>query len=155
MKRTIALLVVVMAAVAGGFAQNQKDAAGQHSADAERQTLIDVDNKWIDALVKSDFTTLDSILADTYVDTDEHSHRGNKQDVMSFLKSGDAKFDSIKLSDVQVHIYGEAAVAIGTAVQAGNFLGGPLAANIIFTDTFVRQNGRWRAVASHRSVAAP
>jgi len=96
---------------------------------------------------------LDSILADSYVDTDEHSHRGGKQDVFSFLKSGDLKLDSIKLSDMQVHIYGDAAVVIGNSEQAGSFLGGPIAAKIIFTDTFVKQNGKWRAVASHRSVA--
>jgi hypothetical protein len=55
---------------------------------------------------------------------------------------------------MHVHLYGDAAVVIGSAVQAGNFLGSPLATNLIFTDTFVKQNGKWRAVASHRSVAA-
>jgi ketosteroid isomerase-like protein len=73
--------------------------------------------------------------------------------VFSFLKSGDLKLDSIKLSDMQVHIYGDAAVVVGSSTQAGTFLGTPLASNIIFTDTFIKQNGKWKAVASHRSVA--
>lgn len=152
MKRTIALLLLVMGVVVVAVGQAQKDRAGQ-AGDASTQALIDVENKWVDALVKSDFTALDSIFADTYVDTDEHSHRGGKQDVLSFLKSGDLKLESIKLSDMQVHVYGDAAVVIGSSAQAGSFLGGPLATNIIFTDTFVKQNGKWRAVASHRSVA--
>ena len=150
MKRTIAVLVLAVAVVA--VSRAQKDRAGQAS-DAAIQALINVENSWVDALVKSDLTVLDSIFADTYVDTDEHSHRGSKQDVFSFLKSGDLKLDSIKLSDMQVHIYGDAAVVIGSSEQAGSFLGGPLAARIIFTDTFIKQNGKWRAVASHRSVA--
>ena len=150
MKRTIAVFVLVVTLVA--VSQAQKDRTGQAS-DAATQALISVENNWVDALVKSDMTALDSILADTYVDTDEHSHRGGKQDVFSFLKSGDLKLDSIKLSDMQVHIYGDAAVVIGNSEQAGSFLGGPIAAKIIFTDTFVKQDRKWRVVASHRSVA--
>jgi len=141
-------LAVAVVAVA----QAQKDRAVQTS-EAATQALITVENNWVDALVKSDMTALDSIFADTYVDTDEHSHRGSKQDMFSFLKSGDLKLDSIKLSDMQVQIYGDAAVVVGSSTQAGSFLGGPVAEKIIFTDTFVKQNGKWRAVASHRSVA--
>jgi hypothetical protein len=149
-KRTIAFLVLAVAVVA--VSRAQKDRAGQAS-DAATQALINVENNWVSALVKSDMAALDSILADTYVDTDEHSRRGDKQDVLSFLKSGDLKLESIKLSDMQVHIYGDAAVVIGNSEQAGSFLGGPVATKIIFTDTFIKQNGKWRAVASHRSVA--
>jgi hypothetical protein len=87
------------------------------------------------------------------VDTDEHSRRGNKEDVLSILKSGDLKLTSIKLSGMKVNVYGDAAVVIGSAMQEGSFLGGPIATKIIFTDTFAKQNGKWRAVASHRSVA--
>jgi hypothetical protein len=68
------------------------------------------------------------------------------------LKSGDLKIESIKLSDMKVHVYGDAAVVIGRAAQVGNFKGHPLTATIIFTDTFIQQNGKWRAVASHRSA---
>ena len=148
MKLIIAFVLVAAVAIT----QAQQGAPGQ-SSDAATQALINLENNWVDALVKSDLTALDAIFADTYIDTDEHSHRGGKKDVFSFLQSGDLKLQSIKLSDVQVHIYGDAAVAVGSAEQTGTFLGGPIAAKIIFTDTFVKQNGKWRAVASHRSVA--
>ena len=137
----------------GAFAGAQEKQARQGS-DAAARALIDVETKWVEALVKSDVATLDSIFADTYVDTDEHSRRTNKEGVFSVLKSGDLTLESIRLSDMQVHLYGDAAVVIGSSEQAGSFLGGPLATKIIFTDTFVKQNGKWRAVASHRSVAA-
>jgi len=151
--RTGTLLLLAVAAVAGAVGQEQKGGARQPN-DTEAQTLIDVENGWVQALVKADVTTLEALLADTYVDTDEHSHRGNRDDVLSFVKSGDVKFDSIKLSDIQVHVYGDAAVVTGKAVQKGTFLGGPVAEKILFTDMFIKQNGRWRAVASHRSVGS-
>jgi len=80
--------------------------------DATTQLFTGLENKWVAALMKSD-ATLDSILSDTYVDTDEHGQRTDKQGVLSVLKSGDLKFESIKLSDMQVHNYGDAAVVIG------------------------------------------
>lgn len=147
MKHTITPLLLALAVVT--FAQAQKNAQAQGTDTA--QTLKALEEKWVAALTKSDTATLDSILSDSYVDTDEHGQRTDKQGVLSVLKSGDLKFESIKLSDVQVHRYGDAAVVTGAAVQAGNFKGQPLMPKIVFTDTFVRQNGKWRAVASHRS----
>lgn len=71
--------------------------------DATAELLKGLENKWVAALMKSD-ATLDSILSDTYVDTDEHGQRTDKQGVLSVLKSGDLKFESIKLSDMQVTV---------------------------------------------------
>jgi ketosteroid isomerase-like protein len=149
MKHTLPLLLLAMAVLAP--AQTQKNGPVQ-GPDATTQALIDLENKWVGALVKSDTATLDSIFADTYVDTDEYSHRSDKQAVLAVLKSGELKLASIKLSDMHVHLYGDAAVVTGSSSQAGNFTGQPLAATIVFTDTFIRQHGKWRAVASHRSA---
>jgi hypothetical protein len=148
MKHTIRVLVLAMAVVAQAKAQENRPVQG---IEGTTQALIDLENKWVGALVKSDAATLNSIFADTYVDTDEHGHRTDKQGVLSVLKSGELKLESIKLSDMRVYVYGDAAVVTGSSSQAGNFKGQSLAATIIFTDTFVRQNGKWRAVASHRS----
>jgi ketosteroid isomerase-like protein len=153
MKSKIAfpLLVLVLAFLTQ--AQTPKSQPAQGTGDImQAQALFALENKWVDALVKSDTATLVSIFADTYVDTDEQSHRSDKPAVLSVLKSGDLKISSIQLSDMHVSLYGDAAVVIGTSAQVGNFRGQPLAAKIIFTDTFVKQNGRWRAVASHRSA---
>jgi ketosteroid isomerase-like protein len=148
MKHTIRVLVLAMAVVTQAKTQENGLVQGNQGI---TQALIDLENQWVGALVKSDAATLDSIFADTYVDTDEHSHRTDKQGVLSVLKSGELKLDSIKLSDMQVYVYGDAAVVTGSSSQDGNFKGQSLASKIIFTDTFVRQNGKWRAVASHRS----
>ena len=149
MERTISFLLLAMAVCTP--AQTKKNGSVQTS-DATRRALIDLENSWVAALMKSDAMTLDSIFADTYVDTDEQSHRSDKQGVLSVLKSGELKMVSIKFSDMQVYVYGDAAVVTGSTAQVESFKGQPLTAMIIFTDTFVRQNMRWRAVASHRST---
>jgi hypothetical protein len=52
---------------------------------------------------------LDAIFVDTYVDTDEGGHRSDKQQILAVLKSGDLKLRSIKLSNMKVYVYGDAA----------------------------------------------
>lgn len=146
----VAVLLAVAVAVSAQTARKE----GAPGAEATGQALKDIENKWVEALAKADTTTLDSILADTYVDTDEQSHRSDKNGVLSVLKSGDLKIGSIKLSDMKVEVYGDAAVVTGSAVQKGSFKGQPLPANVIFTDTLIKRSGKWRAVASHRSTAS-
>jgi uncharacterized protein DUF4440 len=150
MKRTIVMLLLAMGVLTP--AQTQKKQPVQGTA-AVAEALIAIENQWVEALVKSDTASLDSIFADTFVDTDEHSHRSDKQGVLSVLKSGELKMESIKLSDMRVHVYGDAAVVTGSAAQVGNFKGQALAPKIIFTDTLIKRNGKWIAVASHRSAA--
>ena|SRR5215469_3963365 len=95
---------------------------------------------------------LDSILSDSDVETDEHGQRTHKQGVLSVLESGDLKFESIKLAEMQVRHYVMPQSVTGAASQAGNFKGQPGTAAIVFTDTFIRQNGKWSAVASQSST---
>jgi len=150
MKHAIAVLLLSVALVS--LAHAQKNGATPGTVTSE-QTLLKLENKWVDALVKADTAVLDSLLADTYVDTDEGGHRSDKQAVLSILKSGDLKMNSIKLSDMKAYIYGDAAVVTGNAAQSGSFKGQPLAASILFTDTFIRKGGSWKPVASHRTAA--
>ena len=116
-------------------------------------TLIGLEYRWADALQKGDSATLESILDDTYVDTDEMGHRIDKQELLTAVRAGDLKMNSLKLSGVQVYESGTTAVVTGRAVQDGSYKGQPLTESVVFTDTFVLQHGVWRAVGSHRNVS--
>jgi hypothetical protein len=96
---TTALLLALTALLPAQVREN----AQAQGTDATAQTLTSLEEKWVTGLVKSDTTTLNSILSDTYVDTDEHGQRNDKQGLLSVLKSGDLKLESIKLSNMQVY----------------------------------------------------
>ena len=125
--------------------------ATQHPSDAA--TLIDLEYRWANALQKGDTSTLDSILDDTYVDTDEMGRRTDKRGLFAAFRSGDLKINSIKLSGVQVYESGTTAVVTGRATQDGTSAGQPLADSVVFTDTFVMRQGSWKAIGSHRSMS--
>jgi hypothetical protein len=101
---TVLLLVFAFAAVAS--AQTEKKTAQQ--GNPTTQTFIDLENKWNDALMKADTVALDAILADGYVATDEQGHKRDKSEQLARLKSGARKFQSMKASEVRVHLYGNA-----------------------------------------------
>jgi hypothetical protein len=114
--------------------------------------LVGVEHRWVDAMQKGDTATLDSILDDSYVDTDEMGQHSNKQDVLAAMRSGDLKINSITISSMQVYDHGTSAIVTGRAIQDGTFKGQPLSDAVSFSDTFVKRNGTWKAVASHRST---
>jgi hypothetical protein len=127
------------------------DRAKKVSGDAV-QPILEVQQQWVEALVKADTAMLDAILVDSYVDTDEGGSRLDKAGVLAALKSGDLKLASITLLETHVHRYGDSAVLTGASEQTGAFRGLPIAPKILFTATLVLQNGKWRAVAAHRTA---
>jgi ketosteroid isomerase-like protein len=117
-----------------------------------RRTLINLENRWAAALSEGDAKALNSILSQEFVDTDEDGNQTTRRGVLAALKSGSMKMSSMRFSEVQVHAYGDTAVVTGLVTQSGAYRGQTVVPRIAFTDTFVRQNGQWRAVASHRSA---
>jgi Domain of unknown function (DUF4440) len=111
------------------------------------QPMLDLQHRWVVALVEADTRALDTILVDSYVDTDESGSRFDKAGVLAALKSGDLNLASITLLETHVHRYGDSAVLTGASAQ-----GQPIAPKILFTATLVLRNGKWRAVAAHRTA---
>ena len=80
MKSTIAISLLALLPPA----QTPKGQPAQGTgAITQAQALFALENKWVAALMKSETATLGSIFADSYVDTDEQSHRSDKPAVLS------------------------------------------------------------------------
>jgi ketosteroid isomerase-like protein len=120
--------------------------------DIAAQPILDLQHRWVEALMKADTAALDTILVHTYVDTDESGSRTDKAGILAALKTGDLKLASITLLETHVHRYGDSAVLTGASAQTGTFQGQPIAPKIHFTATLVLQNGEWRAAAAHRTA---
>jgi hypothetical protein len=116
--------------------------------------MLDLENRWVTALVRADTAELGTILADSYIDSDEGGWRTDKAGVISVLKSGALKITAIKMSDSHVYRYGNAAIVVAAAQQTGTFKGHALTPKLLFTDTLIIRQGRWLAVASQRTPAA-
>jgi Domain of unknown function (DUF4440) len=53
---------------------------------------------------------------------------------------------------VNARVFEDAAVVTGRTHGVGEFEGTAYDVTIRFTDTFIRRDGRWQAIASHASI---
>ena len=63
------------------------------------------------------------------------------------MKAGSFLIESLELSDMKVHVYGDAAVATGLSIVNKHSKSGYVRFGSRFTDTYVRRNGCWQCVA--------
>ena len=61
----------------------------------------------------------------------------------------------MELSEIKVHVYGNAAVAVGTNTLRGTYKGQDISGKYRFTDTWVNRNGKWQVVASEYTKVQP
>ena len=63
------------------------------------------------------------------------------------------KMNSEEIRDVKVRVYDNTAIATYTDTYDAMIRGERRSKTVLSTDTFVLQNGTWKEVASHSSVA--
>ncbi|MCU1335900.1 MAG: hypothetical protein JWO19_1481 [Bryobacterales bacterium] len=130
---------------AGAFAQ-QKSGGGDEAA------LKAIEEKWDAANMKGDTATLAAILVDTFISTSSEGKTRTKPEVLAQMKSGEIKYETSKVDDMKVYVYGDAAVVNGRWKAKFVEKGKPVDTTERFTDTYVRQNGQWKCVASQGST---
>ena len=92
--------------------------------------------------------------AEDYTRVGPDGKRVSKSEWVSTIKSGDVKFESIETSDVNVRVYGNAAVATYAADVKGTNKGQDVSGHIQITRVFVKQGGKWQEEAFHSTRAS-
>lgn len=136
-----------------GFLMVWGVAVAQHkSTAADEAALKALEEKWDSASLKGDAAALGTIFSDSFISTNAEGKVRTKAEMLAQIKSGDVKYQMSKVDDMKVLVYGDAAVVNGR--WKGKFVekGKNIDTTERFTDTFVRQNGQWRCVASHGST---
>jgi ketosteroid isomerase-like protein len=74
-----------------------------------------------------------------------------RADDIAEAKKNDPKYEIFENYDMKVRVHGDAAVVTGKTHTKGISGGKPFDSVFQFTDTFVKDGGRWRLLASHAS----
>jgi uncharacterized protein (TIGR02246 family) len=117
------------------------------SAAAEAE-LNDLETRWLKATVDGDANFLDRLYADNYTFVDPMGQLMTREQDINDVRSGKLKFTSAEPSNVQTRVFGDAAVVTGIVTINGTYGGEDISGRYRWTDTFVRQNGQWKAAAS-------
>jgi ketosteroid isomerase-like protein len=111
------------------------------------QQLRRLEDGWTTALVKRDSAYFRRNLHPDYVYSDE---RGvfNREQVIAEQTAGTDSVTSAENQDMRVHVHGSAAAVTGILIVRGRGTHGAFEHRYRYTDSFVREGGRWLMFAS-------
>ena len=117
----------------------------------DEQTLIDLQNEWMEAWKRQDRDRLGELLAPEFTLTSARSDQLVDRD--GWLRLLDqVRNESFEYSDFLVHVFGDAAVVKSRLDQVASVGGEPWNATFMLTDVWIRRDGRWQVVARHSST---
>ena len=134
-------------------------ALGQTNSSAPDPAAIATITQMENAAVKADMAGDSSFVEKNYAENfTSGSSWGNwetKQSILADMKdTKNNKTNSEAISELSVRVYGDTAIATYKSTYDSLYHGDRRARTILSTDTFVRQHGSWRLVASHSSELA-
>lgn len=142
----VSMLVVTLACVA-----TLKKAA---AADDAVAAVTKLENDAVKADLANDKSFNEKNLASDWTGGDSSGKFFTKAEVLKmFDDTKNNKVNSEKISDLKVRSYGDAAVATYRDTYDAMVEGEHRVRTVISTDTFVKQGGAWKQVASHASTA--
>ncbi len=146
-----ALLICTCAGLV--FAQTQAPSgAAPAQGPSVSQVIQQLEHDWADAIKGADTDKLGAILADDWAGISASGKQETKQGLLAGLKSSKTTVRSIEFGPMNVKVLGNVAVAQGSDTVKSTTNGKDSSAIYVWTDVFVKRDGKWVAV---RSQTAP
>jgi ketosteroid isomerase-like protein len=118
----------------------------------ESAAVLQAEHDGCVAYLRGDTGEIASFLTDDYTLTDSKGEISTAADDIADARSGRVHYDVFENYDMTVRLYaGHTAIVTGKTKIKGNAHGKPIDIIVQFTDTFVKQSGRWRLAAGHVS----
>lgn len=118
------------------------------------QTIENLEEKLRQAMLTSDVSVLDELIADDLVWTMHTGLVVNKQFDLDAHRSGIFRFTKLEIHDRQLHPYGDCVVVTLKADLAGIYDGQAFSETYRFTRVWLKRHDRWQIVAGHVSQVA-
>jgi peptidylprolyl isomerase len=154
-KRIFAVLLLMIVVASLGFAQTKSKRANRTAqprrpAVSAEQTLADVEHQCREAFKNRDQNALDQLLADDFIFTDDNGRVFNKADYIKAVTEF-IKVESYKFDDQETRVSGSVGVVAGRWTGKLTINGKAMSGAFRSTDTFVKRQGRWQALASQHT----
>jgi hypothetical protein len=143
LKRKIAISFACLLACACAREQDHRE--------AERY-IIESEQGWAESVATGDSSVVERILADDFVGVDPQGRAYDKTKMVSETRDAPKYFVSNHANEIKVRFYGNTAVAHGDETWVRRS-GDPLRGRFVWTDTWVKRNGKWQIVAAEDLIA--
>ena len=113
----------------------------------DEQALIKIQHEWAEARIKGDSSCTRRIEADDCTIVWPDGRIVNKRADLESMT--DIQFSEFKIQNLQVRLYGDTGIVVGEGmIKARKAKQDLLGGKFVWTDTFVKQGGQWKVVAS-------
>jgi ketosteroid isomerase-like protein len=151
MKKSMLMMFLVVTALIATLIANAEMKESNEKAVA---AVTQLENDQSKATNANDISWVQKNYADDWTGGFSGGTWMTKDSVLNDAKdSANNKMNSDQISDLKVRAYGNTAIATYTDSYDGMIRGEHRVKTVLSTDTWVRQNGQWKMVASHSCVA--
>jgi len=117
--------------------------------------ILELGRGWARAELRGDVETLSKLLDADFLCVGPVGFVITKEQYLAARRSGDLKQQAFAWDDVQVRIYGDAAVAIGSQVQQTTMQGRDASGRFRVTQVLARKGHGWVIASLHLSPITP
>jgi ketosteroid isomerase-like protein len=126
--------------------------SAQNAAKDEGGRVLGLENAWNHAIEAKDTKALDMLLASTFVAVEIDGSISSKSEFLASIKDPEYKPSQAVNEQVNVQVYGDAAIVVGIFRIKGVEKGRPYVHRERFTDTWIKHDQTWQCVASHATL---
>ena len=124
-----------------------------HAKATDDETQItQLERAWNQAEMARDAGAMASLVDDTLTYVDYDGSIMNKTEYLRSVANPASNPDHLYDEGMKVHVYSYAGVASGIYRETGASKGKPYTRRARFTDTWIKQNGQWKCVASQSTL---
>jgi hypothetical protein len=120
-------------------------------ATTARAELLALEERWNNAHIYGDTTTLFSLWAEDIIVIVPEMRPFTRDDLKAFWRSGRSNITRHETSDLTVRGYDNSAVVEGRLTREQSFSGQVATNQWRFTKIYVKRDGKWRVVSYHAS----
>lgn len=149
MKQSLVMIALALVVSCAAFAQTSNEKPGKDEKD--KQELLRLDREWGEVVLRGDVATFDRIASEDHISTHSNGRIVTKAEEKAYLAKvspSHPKIASIKTVDVDVRVYGDAAVIIGRIIEQIRDGG---ERQYRYTTTWVKRQNRWQVVAEQHT----
>jgi ketosteroid isomerase-like protein len=119
------------------------------------RALIETDQRQQHAYVARDWRALEEIFTDDYVLVLWNGVQRTKAQILAEAAKPESVWEINETSGWQVRVHGDLGIVVAELHQKGTSGGQAFDSVVKFSDTYVREDGRWRNVHAHASKSVP
>jgi ketosteroid isomerase-like protein len=129
-------------------------AADTRAPSQEEQRVMQLTQDACVAFLTADLAAAEALLAPGFTLVNSSAVVQSRDEVLAEIRNRDPVYDEFRNHSMIARVFGDAAIVQGITTVKGKSGGQAFDVNVRFTDTLIREQGKWRLLVSHVTAIA-